>query len=275
MPQLIKGLRVARLTNAWSKFRWSLAKRGPLGTLRVLVQRLTSATQKPLSEHPFDLKYGVDTSGLIGGGDLGVGHAHDVYITGYAAVSPSRFDGTIRRWLLTPPLDKLENYTFVDLGCGKGRALMLASELQFREVIGVELNQDLSRIAEANVEIWKTAGRAICPVRIICRDATEFTLPPGPCLVYLANPFGAPVMSRLLQSLKAHGERRNDPIEVVYQNPEQEQVFVKNPDFVLLWSEMIPMSKQDEEVDPVSTNTDRCNAYRLVADERRPSSAEG
>jgi hypothetical protein len=68
-----------------------------MGTLRVLVQRVTSATQKPVAQHPFDLEYGVDTSGLIGGGDLGTGHAHDVYITAYAAVPPSRFDRTIRR----------------------------------------------------------------------------------------------------------------------------------------------------------------------------------
>jgi SAM-dependent methyltransferase len=241
-----------------------LANRGPKGTLRVLVQRVTSATQKPVAQHPFDLEYGVDTSGLIGGGDLGVGHVHDVYITAYAAVPPSRFDRTIRRWTLTPPLDIVENYTFVDLGCGKGRAVMLASELQFRGVIGVELNADLARIAEANVEIWKAAGRVLCPVRIACGDATEFKLPPGPCLVYLANPFGAPVMSRLLERLKAQVVAQNQTLDVVYQNPEQQRVFVNNPDFVLLWSEMIPMSKQDEEVDPVSTNRDRCNAYRLV-----------
>jgi SAM-dependent methyltransferase len=235
-----------------------------MGTLRVLVQRATSATQEPVAKHPFDLEYGVDTSGLIGGGDLGVGHVHDVYITAYAGVPPSRFDRTIRRWTLTPPLDIVEHYTFVDLGCGKGRAVMLASELQFRAVIGVELNTDLARIAEANVEIWKAAGRALCPVRIACGDATEFKLPPGPCLVYLANPFGAPVMSRLLERLKAQAVAQNQTLDVVYQNPEQERVFVNNPAFVLLWSEVIPMSKEDEEVDPVSTNRDRCNAYRLV-----------
>ena len=266
---MIKGTQVARLTNAWSKIRWSLAKRGPMGTLRVLVQRVTSATQKPVTQkpaaqHPFDLEYGVDTSGLIGGGDLGVGHVHDVYITAYAGIPPSRFDRTIRRWTLTPPLDIVEHYTFVDLGCGKGRAVMLASELQFRGVIGVELNADLARIAEANVEIWRAAGRVLCPVRIACGDATEFKLPPGPCLVYLANPFGAPVMSRLLERLKAQVVAQNQTLDVLYQNPEQEQVFVNNPAFVLLWSEVIPMSKQDEEADPVSTNRDRCNAYRLV-----------
>lgn len=235
-----------------------------MGTLRVLVQRLTSATQKPVAQHPFDLEYGVDTSGLIGGGDLGVGHIHDVFITAYAGVPPSRFQRTLRRWTLTPPLDVVENYTFVDLGCGKGRAVMLASELHFRGVIGMELNVDLARIAEANVEIWKAAGRAQCPVRIACGDATEFELPSGPCVVYLANPFGAPVMSRLLEGLKAQVVAQNQTLDVVYQNPEQEQVFVNDPAFVLLWSEVIPMSKQDEEVDPVSTSRDRCNAYRLV-----------
>jgi len=71
-------------------------------------------------------------------------------------------------------------------------------------------------------------------------------------------------MSRLLERLKAQVVAQNQTLDVLYQNPEQEQVFVNNPAFVLLWSEVIPMSKQDEEADPVSTNRDRCNAYRLV-----------
>ena len=71
-------------------------------------------------------------------------------------------------------------------------------------------------------------------------------------------------MSRLLEKLKIQAVVQPQPLDIVYQNPEQEQVFVDNPTFALLWSEVIPMSKQDEEVDPVCTNQDRCNAYRFV-----------
>src|SRR5260370_30556709 len=88
----------------------------------------------------------------------------------------------------------LENYSFVDLGCGKGRAVMMASEFGFREGVGVELHASLAGIAEANVAVWAGAGRAACPVRIICGDATEFVFPDGACLLYLFPPVTAPVL---------------------------------------------------------------------------------
>ncbi len=251
-------------TSGWNKVRWSLAQRGLIGTLQVVARRATQHASKPVAQHPFDLEHGVDTSGLIGGGDLRAGHAHDVYITGYYGMAPSRFTGSIDRWMETPPLNPMESYSFIDLGCGKGRAVMLASRLRFRETIGVELNRELVEIAKGNAETWKAAGRALCPMRIEEGDATEFELPDGPCLIYMANPFGAPVMQCLLDKLKiqtAVGTRR---LDVLYQNPEQEAVFQRNPAFQLLWSENIPMSQKDEAATFIYKQTDKCNAYRLV-----------
>ncbi len=193
----------------------------------------------------------------------GVGHAHDAYITAYAGIPPSRFHGTIRRWLATPPAGLPESFSFVDLGCGKGRPVLLASKLHFREVIGVELNPELARVAEANVAIWREAGPVRRPMRIVCGDATEFQLPSGPCLVHLANPFGAPVMRRLLERLLERAQGGGGLIEVLYQTPHQEAVFREFPAFALLWSEVISISREDLLDDNVYAATDRCNAYRL------------
>jgi SAM-dependent methyltransferase len=35
--------------------------------------------------------------------------------------------------------------TFIDLGCGKGRALLIAARLPYRRVIGVEIDEDWLR----------------------------------------------------------------------------------------------------------------------------------
>ena len=48
-----------------------------------------------------------------------------------------------------------ENYTFVDLGSGKGRALLVASEFPFREVVGVEFARELHEIACKNVRSYR------------------------------------------------------------------------------------------------------------------------
>lgn len=252
---------MSRWSNAGKKILWSLSHRGLPETLRVMARRLRPGGEA-VRQHPFDAIYGVDTSGLIGGGDLTAGHAHDVHITGYVGIAPSRFRAMLERWQATPGVGAIEDYSFADLGCGKGRAVLLASSAGFREVTGVELNVDLAQTAEANVRIW--GERARCPVRIVCGDATEFVLPEGPCLIYLANPFGAPVMRLLLRRLSAQVSRRTAALDVLYQNPEQEDIFAEVGGFRLLWSEKITMSPEDQAVDPVFTQDDRCNAYRVV-----------
>jgi len=131
-----------QLGTAWSKLRWSLAQRGLAGTMRSVLghaRRRNSATSetKPLL-HPFDLRYGVDTSGLIGGGELRSGHKNDVFNTAYYGMAPSRFRQVMADWLSDGSHGAISEYSFIDLGCGKGRAVMMASEFPFRQVIGVE-----------------------------------------------------------------------------------------------------------------------------------------
>ena len=86
------------------------------------------------------------------------------------------------------------------MGAGMGRAVLsLASEMGFKEVVGVELHPTLVGIARRNVAIWRKAGRERGPMRIVEGDAAEFELPEGPVVVFLFNPFGAAVLRRLLK----------------------------------------------------------------------------
>ena len=127
----------------------------------------------------------------------------------------------------TPRDGRLEDYTLLDVGCGKGPILLMASELPFKEVIGVELNAELARTGEENMTVWKAAGRTKCPVRIVQRDATEIELPEGPCVFYLYNPFEATVLRRLLDRLEAHFVGRLDGFEILYLFPKFDSVFAE------------------------------------------------
>lgn len=252
--------RMGSLRLLGKKVRWSLAQRGWLGSARAVASKLLR--RRGGSEpHAFDRENGTDTSGVITGGNLAIGHAHDVHITAYAGIPPSKFHETIRGWMNTPPGGSPESYAFVDLGCGKGRAVLLASALHFREVVGIELNPELVRVAEANLERWRGAGKALRPARVVCGDATEFMLPEGNCLVYLANPFGAVVMRRLLEGIEARGD--SGVVEVLYQTPREEAVFAERPAWRLVWSEIMPSSPADMADENVYAASDRCSLYRL------------
>ena len=156
------------------------------------------AVKDGFMRHPFDLEFGVRTSGLVAGRNLKSGHRADRHNTAYFGVAPSVFREMIVRWRRLKPAAPIDEFTFVDLGAGMGRALLLAAEFPFRAVVGVELNPTLARIGRRNMALWRKAGRARSPMRMICRDAAEFELPPGPCVVFLFNPFGAPVLRRVL-----------------------------------------------------------------------------
>ena len=129
------------------------------------------------TRHPFDEANGTRTSGLVAGRHLKSGHRHDRHATAYYGVAPSVFQALVRRWRRSGPAAPIEETTFVDIGAGMGRAMLLAAEMPFRAVLGVELNPTLVRIARRNLALWRKAGRARAPMRLVCGDAAEFAFP--------------------------------------------------------------------------------------------------
>jgi SAM-dependent methyltransferase len=135
--------------------------------------------------HPFDRKYATETSGYLGPEDLVKGRRNDAFNHGYSAIAPSVFHEACRRWRETLPTvsGRIEAYSFVDVGAGTGRALLLAGELPFRKVIGVELSEELSRIAQRNVARWSRVARPKSKIRVVHEDAAKFHWPRTPLLV--------------------------------------------------------------------------------------------
>lgn len=263
---------MTNLVTAWRKLQWSLVHRGLIGTLRTTFERaqraadstgISADNSKP-SIHPFDQRHGVETSGLIGGADLRSGHHNDIYNTAYYGMAPSRFCWMLEYWIADDTHARIEEYTFVDLGCGKGRAVMMASEFPFLEVIGVELNPGLASTAEQNLTLWTQTNSASAPMRILHQDATEFLFPQGPCLLYLFNPFALPVVQRLIDSIEAQFAARPGMLDLIYFNPESGDLLDAYPGFERLWSGTVPMSEEDAAIDSVASPEDLCSVYRWI-----------
>jgi SAM-dependent methyltransferase len=106
-----------------------------------------------------------------------------------------------------------EDWNFVDLGSGKGRVVLMASQRPFRKVVGVEWRKRLHRKAERNLAVWQSKGLAKAPVELIHGDAAEVEYPPDPLIVFLYNPFPAVVVAEVLRRL------RNREVRLVYVNP--------------------------------------------------------
>jgi SAM-dependent methyltransferase len=251
------------MSRVLGKLRWSLHHRGFSGTLEAAAKNLSRRVQPEAAPkpHPFDLENGTDTSGLITGADLASGNASDRHIAGYAAVPPSHFRNVIARWQASNPPHPFADYTFIDIGCGKGRAALLASDYGFREVVGVELNPSLAAIACANADLWTAAGKARSHIRIEQADAAELSFPPRPCVIFLFNPFDLELMQHLASRMAADFHNRPADLEVIYYKPEQAAAF--SDPFQMVWCEATGISQQELAADPVADPRDETRAYRL------------
>jgi SAM-dependent methyltransferase len=183
-------------------------------------ERFTSRQQ---STHPYDRRHGVDTSGLIYNDALATGHPHDLYSEGYYATAPSLFHASLAHWKESLHGLSLADYTFVDLGCGKGRVLMMASEYPFREIVGVELSAKLAKVARKNLVRWMRTPRACPAVSVVVGDVLEFRIPEGPAVLFLFNSFEAEMMRGLLECLVAASRARAEPIDMLYIHPEHDK----------------------------------------------------
>lgn len=226
--------------------------------------------------HPFDALHGTDTSGLLPGTRIaaGTGFAPEE-LTAYYGVAPSILHGVIDLWLREcAPVQPIEKTVFLDVGAGKGRAMLLASQYPFLRVEGVELNGDLHRIAEANLARWEAdpAAEALAPLQLVHGDATRLPLPLEPTLAYLFHPFEEKLLRRFLRHIARSLQAHPRPFDLVYVNAEHGSLLDRNKGLERLWVGRIPMSTADHLADLAaiaqqkeygSTGDEVCAFYRV------------
>jgi SAM-dependent methyltransferase len=217
--------------------------------------------------HPFDRAHRVDTGGLIYADGLSTGHEHDRHSAGYYATAPSLFRGSVELWrdTLGGTGCSLEDYTLVDIGCGKGRVLMLATEYPFREIVGVELNPQLASMARRNLNRWMRRRRACRSVRIACGDVLSFPLPKGRVVLFFFNSFEREMVQMWLDRLIAAASSRSEPIDLIYLHPEHHTVLAATQGIRKLADTEIALSPGDAAADEFGVSFDQCAIYRIEA----------
>jgi SAM-dependent methyltransferase len=125
----------------------------------------------------------------------------------------------------------LQEFTFVDLGSGKGRVLLMAAQYGFKRIIGIEFMPEWHRVAQENIRKFTSAAaagsRPLPPIETICMDARDFDFPPGPLVVYLFNPFPEPVLAAVLDRLRGSMEKSPRPLLLAYRFPEFDSLIQK------------------------------------------------
>ena len=197
------GMSNSDQSNIVGKLGASIRARGLWATLTLIPKNIMFLLTD------FDLRYGTDT----GMGNTGQIDTLPADHEGYEGTRPRLF----HRIINSLNVDCRE-FVFLDLGSGKGRALLLASHYPFKRVIGVEYESRLHEIAGMNARIYCHSQQKTQQIETVCGDAAAFSLPTEPLIIYMYNPFKASILSQVLDNIKASLEQPRQ-ILIIYQNP--------------------------------------------------------
>jgi SAM-dependent methyltransferase len=211
-----------------SAFGFYPALRGVAHVVRdFLRESLPEHRRRRYGDMDYDWNYRVDTtSATVGWRTRLLGLLH----TSYQPIEPEFFREVIGKLAID-----FAQFTFIDIGSGKGRALLLAAEYPFARIVGIELLPELNRVAQENIckftlpppfenhEGWGSR------IEAFCEDASDYTFPSEPLVIFLFNPLPEWALRKLGtnldRSIREHARR----VYVVYVNPVFVRIFESSP----------------------------------------------
>ena len=111
--------------------------------------------------------------------------------------------------------------SFLDIGCGKGFVLYRAYRSGFGRVHGIDISDELCKVAARNMKILGISGNAT----VECIDATSFRNLDGYSFIFMNNPFSGEVMKKVVHNIELSLMRMPRSLTVVYLNPRFHEAF--------------------------------------------------
>jgi predicted RNA methylase len=115
-------------------------------------------------------------------------------------------------------------FTLVDFGSGKGRALLCAAAFPFKRIVGIEWSTDLCTIARRNIDIFRSRHSSAPEIDVNCLNVLDYEMPPGPVVVYIFNPFGPKLTREVFDKIRRHASATSDRCLVVYAGADDPQL---------------------------------------------------
>jgi SAM-dependent methyltransferase len=159
----------------------------------------------------WDLVHGVDTCGEIPLVNLDFHSDHKSAGLEYQSHHPT----VIRAALRALPVHHAD-FTFVDIGCGKGRVLLIASELPFRRIIGLEFAPSLAETARQNIKKYRFGPQTSAPIEVVTGDALDYELPSEPQVLYFYSPFSPPILEQIVAKVEGSFQKSPRDMFIVF-----------------------------------------------------------
>ena len=118
------------------------------------------------------------------------------------------------------------NKTFLDIGCGKGRALVTAASFGFEQITGIDFSKEFCKDALATTNLYSQKNPSV-HYTIINMDAFNYDIPNDITTLFIFNPFDDVIMSRVIANILISQQNYPRTIRVMYANPVHKSLFLE------------------------------------------------
>ena len=185
--------------------------------LRNGMRRTASNGWRHVADRYREFRLGINTRGSIAGEVLG--HGEDSF--GYQPIPYRTIDLALRSLAVD------DFNTFVDFGCGKGRAVVAAGLWPFKRIIGVERSAELCKIARQTVA--QARQRLRCPdIEIVEADARDYLPPDDVTVAFFFNPFDRDILLAVLERLRATRHQPPLPLKIIHGLPKCREDYLRS-----------------------------------------------
>jgi SAM-dependent methyltransferase len=119
------------------------------------------------------------------------------------------------------------NKSFLDIGCGKGRAMVVAAHYGFNKIRGIDISKKFCEEAKENFDSVKDKFPGV-DFKVELQDAFYYKIPIDVTVIFIFNPFDEVIMSGVVENILISQEKNPRTIYVVYINPLYESLFLEN-----------------------------------------------
>ena len=109
--------------------------------------------------------------------------------------------------------------SIIDLGCGKGRVIVVAAHFGFKKLIGIDFAKELCIEASRNMERTQIAINDI-DWKVVHANVLDYPIQPDDTVFFMFNPFDEETLSLFLDKLESSCKQNSRKTWFLYASPQ-------------------------------------------------------
>ncbi len=164
-------------------------------------------------------KYGINTTGAD---DLKHLEKKGIDITHATIYMPVSYD-LLEAFFAEIKIDTFNH--FLDIGCGKARAMCVAAAYGIKKISGIELSKELNTAAKNNIAVCKQKYLST-EFTIYNNDAFYFDIDDDVDCIFMFNPFDETIMGGVMENIETSLDSNPRVMKIIYINPIEKHVLL-------------------------------------------------